>query len=118
MSKPEHNVTDLDFAERGHLTYPGPPIVDFHAHVMRVLPAKDQAPTEEPLAQAETMLEVAREFGVERIVTMCPADDIAPLRAKFGDRIVFNGTIHKQARRAGRRGLPPARSVFWPRAWR
>lgn len=95
MSKPEHNVTDLDYRQRAHLTYAGPPIVDFHAHVVQVLPAKDQAPTEEPLAQSETMFEVAREFGVERIVTMCPPEDIAPLRERFGDRLLFNGPIHK-----------------------
>lgn len=95
MSKPEHNVTDLDFSRRSHFTYSGPAIVDFHAHVVRVLPAKDQPPTEEPLAQAETMFEVAREFGVEQICTMCPPEDVAPLRERFGDRLIFNAPIHK-----------------------
>ena len=35
MTKPEYNLTDQDYSERGHLSYQGPPIVDFHSHVMR-----------------------------------------------------------------------------------
>jgi Amidohydrolase len=96
MTKPEYNVTGQDYSERGHLRYQGPPIVDFHSHVMRVLPAEGKSTTEEPLAQAATMFEVAAEFGIDSIYTMCPPEDIAPLRERFGSRIGFNGTIHKK----------------------
>ena len=95
MTKPEFNTTDQDYSQRGHLNYQGPPIIDFHSHVMQVIPADGQVATEAPLAQSEVMFEVAKEFGVERIVTMCPPEDIAPLRARFGKRIDFNGPIHK-----------------------
>ncbi len=92
---PEHNVTGLDFSERGHLAYAGP-LVDAHAHVMRIKPegAVDAGP--EAMVQAETMLDVAAEFGVRRIYSMCPPEDVAPLRARFGDRIAFNGPIAKK----------------------
>jgi Amidohydrolase len=95
MTKPEHNMTGQDFAERGHLSYQGPPIIDFHAHVTCIRPATGQASTEDLLAQAEVMLDVAREFGVDRTISMCPPEDIAPLRERFGQRIAFNGPIHK-----------------------
>ncbi len=95
MTKPEYNLTDQDFSERGHLRYQGPPIVDFHSHVMRVLPPEGKDATEDPLDQATTMFAVAKEFGVRRICTMCPPEDIAPLRERFGERIAFNGPIHK-----------------------
>jgi hypothetical protein len=42
------------------------------------------------------MLDVAREFGVERIYSMCPPDDIEPLRERFGSRLGFNGSIAKK----------------------
>src|SRR5262249_14035629 len=45
--------------------------------------------------QAALMLEVAEEFGIERIVTMCPVDDIPALRERFGDRLAYNGPISK-----------------------
>jgi predicted TIM-barrel fold metal-dependent hydrolase len=48
------------------------------------------------LAQAETMLEVGEEFSVIQTVTMCPPDDVEPLRERFGDRLVFNAMIHKR----------------------
>ncbi len=98
----EHNVTGIDYADRGHFRYAGPPIVDIHTHLMRTRPTD---PPQGPpvghgpgasLAQAETMVEVADEFGVGRIVTMCPVDDIAPLRERFGDRLGFNGSIAKK----------------------
>lgn len=96
MTAPESNVTGQDFSQRSHLKYQGPPIIDFHAHVVRVLPPEGQTATEEPLDQAALMYSVADEFGVGRICTMCPPEDIAPLRERFGERIVFNGTIHKK----------------------
>src|SRR4051794_38143882 len=95
MTKPEFNVTDQDYSQRSHLKYQGPPIVDFHSHVMCVHPAQEQAATEGPLDQAATMFAVADEFNVGQIITMCPPEDIAPLRERFGARIGFNGTIHK-----------------------
>jgi hypothetical protein len=42
------------------------------------------------------MLDVAQEFGIVRTYSMCPADDIEPLRQRFGDRIGFNGPIAKK----------------------
>jgi hypothetical protein len=45
--------------------------------------------------QAELMLDVAREFGILRTWSMCPPEDIPPLREKLGDRIAFNGMINK-----------------------
>jgi predicted TIM-barrel fold metal-dependent hydrolase len=42
------------------------------------------------------MLEVACEFGVGRVYSMCLPDDIPPLRERFGSRIAFNGSIHKK----------------------
>ena len=44
------------------------------------------------------MLEVAAEFGVTRITSMCVPEDIPILRERFGDRIGFNGLISKKSR--------------------
>ncbi len=97
---PECNVTGIDYAERGHLRYDGP-IIDVHAHVMVTRPG--DPPTGPPtgkgpgasLAQAEMMLDVAADFGVHQTATMCPVDDIEPLRERFGDQLVFNAMINK-----------------------
>src|SRR5262249_23509703 len=48
------------------------------------------------LGQAETMLQVAEEFGIAQTYSMCPPDDIGPLRERFGSRIGFNGPISKK----------------------
>ena len=32
-SPPEYNVTSIDFFERDHFRYIGPPLIDVHAHV-------------------------------------------------------------------------------------
>src|SRR6266404_328320 len=97
----EHNVTGVDFAERGHFRYAGP-LLDIHAHVMQTRPGD---PKSGPLVgsgpgasleQAELLLDVAAEFGVERIWSMCPPDDIPPLRERFGSRLGFNGSIAKK----------------------
>jgi predicted TIM-barrel fold metal-dependent hydrolase len=99
---PEHNVTGIDYADRHHFRYRGP-LIDLHAHVLLTRP---DDPTNGPpkgtgpgasIAQAETMLDVAAEFGIERTVTMCFVDDIPWLRERFGDRIAFNGSIAKKA---------------------
>jgi predicted TIM-barrel fold metal-dependent hydrolase len=89
---PEYNCTGIDFGDRAHLGYHGPPLLDIHAHVTRVAAQDDP---EHALDQAERMLDVAADFGVARIWTMCPADDIPDLRAKFGTRLAFNGSIWK-----------------------
>ena len=97
----EYNMTGIDYAQRNHLHYHGP-IIDFHAHVMVTRPG--DPPNAPPLGhgpgasieQAETMLEIGREFGIEQTVTMCPVDDITPLRDRFGDQLVFNAMIHKR----------------------
>ncbi len=97
---PEYNVTGLDYSDRAHFRYHGP-LIDFHAHVMVTRPG--DPPSGQPLGkgpgasveQAELMLNVAAEFGVRQIMTMCQADDIPALRDHFGDRLVFNGLISK-----------------------
>jgi predicted TIM-barrel fold metal-dependent hydrolase len=92
---PEHNVTGIDFGQRGHFTYAGP-LIDVHAHVMRTKLEGAQGPGPDALEQAATMLDVAAEFGVRRVYSMCPPEDIAPLRERFGDRLAFNGPISKK----------------------
>jgi hypothetical protein len=96
---PEYNITGIDYSERGHFRFHGP-IIDFHAHVMQTRSGdpRDGAPrsdAEPSLAQAETMLAVAGEFGIVRTYSMCPPEDIPPLRERFGDRLAFNGPISK-----------------------
>jgi hypothetical protein len=99
---PEHNVTGHDYGDRRHLRYVGPPLIDIHSHVMQTRP--NDPPNGPPvghgpgasIAQAETMLEVAREFGIVRTYTMCPVDDIPPLRERFGKELGFNGSIMKK----------------------
>jgi predicted TIM-barrel fold metal-dependent hydrolase len=99
---PEYNMTGIDYAERRHLRYHGP-IIDFHAHVMITRPGDPQSgpPTGKgpgaSIAQAETMLAVGSEFGVVQTATMCPVDDVAPLRERFGDQLVFNAMINKKS---------------------
>jgi amidohydrolase family protein len=48
------------------------------------------------LDQAELMFDVAGEFNVHQIVTMCPAEDVEPLRERFGDQLAFNAMINKK----------------------
>jgi hypothetical protein len=101
VAPPEHNVTGQDYADRTHFRYAGPPILDIHAHVLRTRPT--DPPTGPPptsghgatTTQAELMLDVAREFGIVRTWSMCPPEDIPPLREKLGDRMAFNGMINK-----------------------
>jgi hypothetical protein len=93
----EHNVTGIDYAERGHLRHDLPPLIDFHAHVMRTRATEQPEETPSDLSQAEQMLSVAEEFGIVSTVTMCPPEDIPPLRERFGKRLVFNGSIAKKA---------------------
>jgi hypothetical protein len=100
-SRPEYNVTGIDYDQRSHLRYTGP-IFDFHAHVMVTRPgdpANGPPLGEGPgasAAQAETMVEVGREFGVVRSLTMCPPGDIPILRETLADRLLFNGPISKK----------------------
>jgi hypothetical protein len=97
MSAPEYNVTGLDYSQRDHLRADAPPLIDVHAHVMTTKPPDAPEGTPGDLAQAETMLAVAREFGVARIYSMCPVEDIAPLRERFGRMLGFNGSIARKA---------------------
>jgi predicted TIM-barrel fold metal-dependent hydrolase len=98
---PEHNVTGIDYRDRSHFRYSGP-LVDVHAHVLITRPSDPK--TGPPsgtgpgasIEQAEIMVEVAEEFGITRTYSMCFPDDISPLRERFGDRIGFNGSIHKK----------------------
>src|SRR5438445_4025494 len=95
---PEHNLTGADFSDRKHFRYTGPPLIDVHAHVLQTRPA--DPPNGPPtgtgpgasVEQAATMLEVAQEFAVSRVYSMCFPDDIAPLRERLGDRLGFNGS--------------------------
>lgn len=99
---PEHNVTGQDYADRRHFRYAGPPLLDVHTHVMRTQPRDPAQPANElpppggTVDQAAVMLEVAAEFGVERLWSMCPPEDIPPLRNAFGSRLEFIGSIHKK----------------------
>jgi hypothetical protein len=92
-SLPEYNVTGVDFADRRHFRYSGPQLVDIHAHVAK-LGEDVSRPSEED--QADFMFEVADDFDVGRIVSMCPPEDIPGLRQRFGDGIRFNGSISKK----------------------
>lgn len=95
---PEHNVTGIDYSQRSHFRYDGP-LFDIHAHVMITRPT--DPPAGPPVAegpdpsseQAEAMLDVGREFGIQHTVSMCLPDDIPMLREKLGDRISFNGMV-------------------------
>ena len=61
----------------------------------------------------------AAEFGVIQTVTMCPLDDIVPLRDKFGDRLVFNGHDQQEEPSTTATTTPIARwSDFWSSASR
>jgi predicted TIM-barrel fold metal-dependent hydrolase len=92
---PEYNVTGLDFGQRGHLVYRGQPLLDIHTHVTVIRPA-DAPDAPGNLDQVATMLDVATEFGVGRIYTMCPAEDIPSLRERLGTRLGFIGSISKK----------------------
>jgi predicted TIM-barrel fold metal-dependent hydrolase len=99
---PEYNVTGIDYSQRAHLVYKGPPIIDVHAHVLQTRPTDPKEgppPATGPGAttdQAYQMLDVAGEFGVGRVYSMCFPDDIKPLRERLGDKIGFIGSIHKK----------------------
>ena len=102
VSPPEYNVTGLDYGQRSHFTYSGSPIIDFHAHVTMTSPEdKAAGPAggwgdKGTSDSAALMLDVAAEFGVAQVVSMCPPQDIAPLRARLGNRLIFNGMINKK----------------------
>ena len=99
---PEYNATGHDYARREHFTYAGPPIIDIHTHVTMTSPEDkaagpaggwgDKGSSE----SAAMMLDVGAEFGIGLTVSMCPPQDIAPLRARLGDRLLFNGMINKK----------------------
>lgn len=97
----EHNVTGISYADRSHFRHAGP-LIDVHAHVTMTHP--DDPTSGFPggsgragsLEQAELILEVAREFGIVRTITMCPPQDIPPLRERFGPVLGFNGPVHKK----------------------
>src|SRR5262245_62348202 len=97
----EHNVTGQDYGDRLHFCYSGP-IIDIHAHVFQTRPGDPKAGPPlgtgpgASLEQAQTMLEVAEQFGIVRTYSMCPPEDIAVLRERFGNRIAFNGAIAKK----------------------
>jgi hypothetical protein len=96
MPPPEHNVTGLDYDDRRHFRAGVPPLLDVHAHVMLTRPPDAPEGSPGDLAQAEAMLATADDFGVVRTWSMCPVDDIAPLRERFGRKIAFNGPISKK----------------------
>jgi predicted TIM-barrel fold metal-dependent hydrolase len=101
LGPPEYNMTGHDYSMRSHLRYTGA-IIDVHAHVMQTQPSdpKDGPPPGPgPLStsdQAAELLDVAAEFQIERIFSMCPVDDISALRARFGNRLAFSGPISKK----------------------
>jgi len=98
----EHNVTGQDFSQRDHLVYAGPPMIDIHSHVT-ITKEGDQASGPAGGAgaagssdQAALMLDIAQDFGIGLTVSMCPVQDIAPLRERLGNRIAFNAMIFKK----------------------
>ena len=99
---PEYNATGHDYARREHFTYAGLPIIDIHTHVTMTSPQdKAAGPAggwgeQGSSESAAMMLDVAAEFGIGLTVSMCPPQDIAPLRARLGDRLIFNGMINKK----------------------
>jgi predicted TIM-barrel fold metal-dependent hydrolase len=99
---PEYNATGHDFTRRDHFTYAGPPIIDFHTHVTMTSPEDKAAGpaggwgANGSSDAAAMMLDIGAEFGIGLTVSMCPPQDIAPLRARLGDRILFNGMINKK----------------------
>jgi predicted TIM-barrel fold metal-dependent hydrolase len=96
---PEHNVTGVDFQDRRHFRYTGPPLFDVHAHVMRTRPPEGREAEAHPadgFDQARTLLAVAEEFGVGRVWSMGPPEDVGPLRERFGRRLGFNGPVSKK----------------------
>jgi Amidohydrolase len=96
---PEYNVTGIDLYDPSRFRYDGRPIIDVHTHVMRTQtpdpPEGSLVDPEPSLEQAEMMLDIAEQFGVGRLYTMCPADDIPPLRERFGGRLGFTGLVSK-----------------------
>jgi hypothetical protein len=90
------------YADRRHFRHDGH-LIDIHAHVTMTHP---NDPTDGfpggagrtgSLEQAEIMLAAARDFGILETCTMCPPQDIPPLRERFGSALRFNGPIHKKA---------------------
>jgi len=100
--RPEHNVTGHDYDRRTHLRYAGPPIIDIHSHVTMTRPSDNPAGPAGGAGRdgssdaAAMMLEIGASFGVGLTVSMCPAQDIAPLRERLGDRIRFNAMFGKK----------------------
>jgi predicted TIM-barrel fold metal-dependent hydrolase len=98
----EHNTTGIDYSDRAHLDSKWRGIIDFHSHVTMTAPSdKTEGPAggagaEGSTESAASMLRVASTFGVETIVTMCPSQDIAPLRKAFGNRLRFNAMVIKK----------------------
>lgn len=99
---PESNVTGQDYTERSHFLKLPFPILDFHAHVTTTHesdkpegPAGGHGATGTTEAAA-TMLRIGEEFGIVQTLTMCPAQDIPPLRERFGDKLRFNAMINKK----------------------
>jgi predicted TIM-barrel fold metal-dependent hydrolase len=102
LKPPEYNVTGHDYSRREHLVYAGPLLIDIHSHVTMTAPS-DKADGPAGGAgmagssdAAAMMLDVAAEFHIGRTYTMCPPQDIAPLRERFGRRLGFNGPISKK----------------------
>ena len=106
MNPLEYNVTGIDYAERRHLRYQGR-IIDIHAHVMVTRPGDPMSgppPGTGPGAtvmQAETMLEVASEFGIVQVATM-PNDASAGQRFHL-DFLPFRYNVTEGGRRTSSR---------------
>ncbi|MFN4261435.1 MAG: amidohydrolase family protein [Gemmataceae bacterium] len=96
---PEYNQTGIDLYDQTGFRYRGLALIDVHAHVTVTRPpaaeGQPTAPVESNLEPAERMLDVAQQFGVRKIYSMCPVEDIGVLRERFGDLLAFNGSIAK-----------------------
>ncbi len=96
---PDFNVTGQDFNRREHFRYSGPSIVDIHSHVTLTKPEEKSVGGNGISGSsnaAALMLSSAVEFGIGRTYSMCPPQDVMPLRERFGKAIAFNGPISKK----------------------
>ena len=97
---PDHNVTGVDYADRGHFRYRGH-LIDIHAHV--VLTRATDPPkwstkrrTWGNRRSSRVHAGATADFGVLRTYSMCLPEDIPILRERFGEQIAFNGPIQKK----------------------
>ncbi len=101
-TNPEYNMTGIDYANRNHFVSLDFPVIDIHSHVTMTSPSDSaQGPAggsglKGSTEHAEKMLRIAEEFGITKTISMCPIDDVEPLKATLGRKIGFNAMINKK----------------------